>query len=440
VGAARLSRADAAGDRRGGRGIGRADGFVAGGSATDAVRAELAAARAEVSELARHTHLITTCAANQRKLVEEINEQMGEPRARLANRHGEALRQFGLDPVHGNGDEVARAIAANRLRDALLGMLLEWHMHAKYAWEMRKQHPEILADDLAADPDVKDHLEQVIRSARHLSGGAYARWQDLLDRKNVPGLVAFARSPDGLSFRSTLVNALGRDLKAARQLSACRDFLRAAVERYPHDVWLRSDLAEACLNVPKPERPEALRQLSAASTLYPDCAVFHWRIAECYFALGASDAAGAALKRAVALSPRMAPSAESLKAALNSNLDWLQGKWERVSSMDGGPLRKAARTVKEIRGNKETVTWYDGKGNVLRSHSVAIQLDHTTSKALTYSDMEILQGPNRGEKVSGKGTYLYVLSGDTFYEVNHVLDTIDTAPPTFAIWKRKREK
>ena len=44
-----------------------------------------------------------------------------------SNRHREALRQFGLDPIDGPADEVARAVAASRIRDSLLGMLLVWH-------------------------------------------------------------------------------------------------------------------------------------------------------------------------------------------------------------------------------------------------------------------------------------------------------------------------
>ena len=96
---------------------------------------------------------------------------------------------------------------------------------------------------------------RVIRSARQLSGGAYARWQDLLDRHDVPGLVAFAASPDGLSFRSTLVGALGRDLQQAKEFAACRAYLRAAVDRYPHDAWLHHDLAVACMSANRRTTP-----------------------------------------------------------------------------------------------------------------------------------------------------------------------------------------
>src|SRR5262249_47308880 len=120
------------------------------------------------------------------------------------NRHREALRQFGLDPIDSPADEVARTVAASRIRDPLLGMLLVWHTRAVRF--MQFGDPE--RSDLPADASIiPARLEQVIRSARQLSGGAYARWQGLLDRHDVPGLVAFAASPDGLSFRSSLVGA-----------------------------------------------------------------------------------------------------------------------------------------------------------------------------------------------------------------------------------------
>ena len=64
------------------------------------------------------------------------------------------------------------------------------------------------------DPALRDRLWKVIGTTRKLCGGSYARWQDLMDRNDVPGLVAFAASQEGLSLRADLVGALGRDLRA----------------------------------------------------------------------------------------------------------------------------------------------------------------------------------------------------------------------------------
>jgi tetratricopeptide (TPR) repeat protein len=294
----------------------RADDYAAGGPPGEATRAELAATRRIVDELARHTRLITTDAANEEKIADEFSRTSAWDLGSLSR---EPLRQFGLDPINGPADEVARAIAASRIRDTLLGMLLKWHLRT---FAYAKFHPE--RSDHAADTSViSDRLERVIRSARQLSGGAYARWQDLLDRHDVPALVAFAASPDGLSFRSSLVGALGQDLQLAKEFAASRAYLRAAVERYPHDPWLHFALAAACKYDQPPDFAEALRHDAAASGLRPDAASFHRMVAMDYAALGSYDRAIAAYRKVIAMAPGHADLANFwMGEALSKKKDW----------------------------------------------------------------------------------------------------------------------
>jgi tetratricopeptide (TPR) repeat protein len=197
-------------------------------------------------------------------------------------------------------------------------MLLVWHTRAVRFMQYRD--PELPADASV----IPDRLERVIRSARQLSGGTYARWQDLLDRHDVPGLVAFAASPDGLSFRSSLVGALDRDLIKANEFAACRAYLRAAVERYPHDAWLHFDLAFACKSVQPPDFAEALRHDSLASGLRPDCALFHLWVGGDYAELGSYDRAIAAYRKVVSLAPLGYDSVANLLIgnALSKKGDW----------------------------------------------------------------------------------------------------------------------
>jgi serine/threonine protein kinase len=280
----------------------RANDFAAGGLADDVTRAGLEATRPAVDDLARHTRLIIASADNSRRFADEMGGTVAGAQAGLCRRAREAVRQFGLDPIHGQADEVARAVAYSRIRDVLLGVLLEWHRHATKLAERLRKDPG--RSDLPADaPVVADRLGRVIRSARQRSGVAYARWQNLLDRGDVPGLVAFADSPDGLAFRSTLLSAMGRDLKQAKAHPACRAYLRAAVERYPHDAWLHTDLAEACGLVAPPNHAEALRHYAAASALQPDCAWFLVMVARSYAALGAYDQAIEGYRKVIAMSP-----------------------------------------------------------------------------------------------------------------------------------------
>jgi tetratricopeptide (TPR) repeat protein/tRNA A-37 threonylcarbamoyl transferase component Bud32 len=266
----------------------RADESVAGEPLPDLARVDLAAARMEVEDLARHTRILVAGTANLWQFADDLNgQEVWRAEAALCTRQREAFTQFGLDPLREPAERVADTIASSRLRDPLLGFLLEWQLHAENA-------------------GAKTRLGHMVGAARRLSGGAYARWQDLLDRKDVPGLVTFAASPDGLAFYPRLVGALGRDLKDAQQLSACLLYLRAATARYPRDAWLHFDLFRACRAIEPPEPHEALRHMAAACVLRPESALFHLQLGACYTDLGAYDLSVAAYLKSIALYPKSA--------------------------------------------------------------------------------------------------------------------------------------
>jgi tetratricopeptide (TPR) repeat protein len=242
---------------------------------------------------------------------------------------------------------------------------------------------------------------------------------------------------------------LGRDLKRAGQYAACRNFLRAAVDRYPHDVWLQYDLYIACAFVQPSDWPEALRHISAASIQWPDSALFQLYIGECYLGLGSYDQAIAAFEKATSLYANSPYATQRLSAARkekakvepNADLERLQGKWDQVVPTEGSPVGKVTRIVKEITGNKETVTWYDRKGEVLRSYRVAIGLARSGKvKTFSFSDMVILHGPKKGQKLNLGGTYIYVLDTDTFYEANRLLAGDGAGPPSLGVWKRVKQE
>jgi tetratricopeptide (TPR) repeat protein len=198
-------------------------------------------------------------------------------------------------------------------------LLLEWHSHLSDVAAALQKDPN--RSDLPADAPVTcDRLREVIRCARQACGGTYARWQELIDRGDVPGLVAFASSPDGIGFRSTLVGALGRDLWRTKQYDVCRRFLRAAVDRYPQDVWLHCDLCRVCLE--PPHYAEALRHASAACTLRPDSAPLQVLLGWVYQHVGSRDQSIAAYRKASALSPDYAVPYRFLVPVLLAEKDW----------------------------------------------------------------------------------------------------------------------
>jgi tetratricopeptide (TPR) repeat protein len=278
----------------------RGDGFASGG-APDEISADLVSARREVEELSRHTRLIQELSRIGHRYAEESTGQGWTESTRQFNRRvAEALREFGLDPLHDPVDEVANAIISSRLRDLLLEVLLGWHWHARH----------------------EDRLAQVARLVRQKSGGAYARWQELLDAKDVPGLVAFAGSPDGLSSGWCLINGVFRDLRDAKQFAACRTYFQAAAERYPHNEWLHFDLADICLKMNPPEYAEALRHSSAAALLRPDSAVFQLQLGDCYAGLRSYAQAAACYRKSIELGRGAVVGYLRLGKALAKQKDW----------------------------------------------------------------------------------------------------------------------
>jgi tetratricopeptide (TPR) repeat protein len=254
------------------------------------------------------------------------------------------MRRFGLGPIDVPEDEVARAVAASRIRDVLLGLLVEWRRGADVATRYPRKNPGGPAVP-AGSPVAAERLDRVVRSARRRCGGAYAHWQDLLDRDDVPGLAAFAASPDALGFRSGLVAALGWDLFRAREYRACQAYLRAAVDRYPQDDWLRLELAFACTMVVPPDHAEALRHHSAASALRPDRASLLSMVAKAYADLGAYDQAIAACRKAIAMSPSSTGSTYFVMGqALSKKKDW---------DAAIAALREAIRVLPEQQGEMD---------------------------------------------------------------------------------------
>ena len=183
-----------------------------------------------------------------------------------------------------------------------------------------------------------DRLELLIRAARQQCGGPYALWQDLIDRKDVPGLVAFASSLEVLSFRPSLVIALSSNLNREKETGASYALLRKAVDRYPHDAWLHFELA-FCQppNAPtEAKRFEVLRHLAAASALRPDSALFHAQIGQYYASNRFFDKAVEAYRKAIALKPESHWYYATLAGILRQLKDWegMVAAWREAARLD----------------------------------------------------------------------------------------------------------
>lgn len=262
--------------------LARAERLAADGDPTSETIADLATVRTEVQDLARHARLISD--ANE---IVHQSAGGGFSPAHIPERLLAAMQRFGLDPSSDpEGDAVAR-IVASRIKDNLLAMLLEMEINVS-----RYQRIPM------------GKLSDVVRSVRQQLGGPYARWQELLERKDVPGLVAFAGTPEAVSFRAGVINALGRDLAIAGQHKAWRDLLRAGARRYPHDVWLHFDLFLASGYLGPSARAEALVHAGATVLLRPESPQTFWNLADAYGNLGEYERALDVCREAVRRFPK----------------------------------------------------------------------------------------------------------------------------------------
>src|SRR5688500_13898099 len=63
--------------------------------------------------------------------------------------------------------------------------------------------------------------------------------------------------------------------------------------------------------------------------------------------------------------------------SVEDDLQALQGKWEHKvpGDKEAGAVPQAARAVKEVKGNRETVTYYDDAGKAVRATTADFKLE-----------------------------------------------------------------
>jgi hypothetical protein len=109
--------------------------------------------------------------------------------------------------------------------------------------------------------------------------------------------------------------------------------------------------------------------------------------------------------------------------APEEDLKQIQGMWTRPLQIDDSA---SGRVTKEVKGNVETVTYYDNEGNVQNAHTTRIKLQRAGPiRIFAYSDVTYIAGPKKGEKQEGGGAYIYKVVDDTFIEIWGVLGDSD---------------
>jgi hypothetical protein len=117
--------------------------------------------------------------------------------------------------------------------------------------------------------------------------------------------------------------------------------------------------------------------------------------------------------------------------ALKEDLRNLQGKWEYT--FKEGEANAGIRKVKEIKDNKETVTWYNPEGKVFLVNEVDFKLERKGKlRIFSWSNGKVVEGELKGSPFED-GSFLYELEGDEWRELLPVGDGK-------IVWKRVKEK
>ena len=138
------------------------------------------------------------------------------------------------------------------------------------------------------------------------------------------------------------------------------------------------------------------------------------------------------------LSPRTAPvraAEEKDQATSEGQLAEVQGRWEREEPQGSDASYK--RATKEINGTKETVTYFDADGKVVRQHKVDFKLSRVGDvNIFTYTNWEATEGPQKGTKLPGPVSYIYRVSEKQYREAWGFLPGQENRRSVLLIWKK----
>jgi hypothetical protein len=115
-------------------------------------------------------------------------------------------------------------------------------------------------------------------------------------------------------------------------------------------------------------------------------------------------------------------------------LESIQGKWQRTVERDG----KVIRVVKAVGRKQETISYHIGE-EVVYAHRVDFSVSVTSQGyVLSYDNKTITAGPDAGKRDNEKGSYLFKVHDDTWYEVHRMMPG-ETGAPWITTYKRAKK-
>lgn len=137
------------------------------------------------------------------------------------------------------------------------------------------------------------------------------------------------------------------------------------------------------------------------------------------------------------------PAAGSRAASADDDRKRLEGRWERtLTDADTDNAPGAAKAVKEVAGNRETVTYLDAKGEPVYATTADFTLELSGRvKLYTYSNLKVTKGKDArgGNAPTGAVSYIYRVDGDLYHEAHGLLvDSPEGSKPVVVMWKRAK--
>lgn len=118
-----------------------------------------------------------------------------------------------------------------------------------------------------------------------------------------------------------------------------------------------------------------------------------------------------------------------------ADLAQVQGLWERKTGED---VPGMLRATKEIRGNRETVTYYGEGDKLLRAHEVDFKVERREGiRIFTFTNWTATEGPDKGHKSPAPVSYIYRADENTFVEVWGFLPGQEKRSPRVMMWVKK---
>lgn len=121
------------------------------------------------------------------------------------------------------------------------------------------------------------------------------------------------------------------------------------------------------------------------------------------------------------------------------DLAMVQGTWEHEMRDRDGKVR--GRLIKHVQGNKEMVIQEGAEGKVTAAWRADFEVFRAHGVRLfRFRDLEVLEGPNKGRKMSGPHVYVYRITEDAFTEVMGFMIGQEEQAISARVYKRVKEQ